>query len=199
MSENRLLKKLERLYRLAVTSPEDEADDARMNEARNAAWLLLKLAREGGVAVKFIVRRAPDPSPPAARPAPVNPWPGEGFSPDDLMSAFLRGVAATGPRSPTPGWTVKNKPSNRYNPPTCDVYVNGAKVHTGTIDDEMFPRPPTPRASDKIADAGVITAGFGGTCRGCGKRYDPGERVYWEPGFGCYHNACTPRASAGGR
>jgi hypothetical protein len=52
--------KLRKLYALATVSPEQEKDEARMNEARNAAYLLLKTARQAGVRLQFV--RAAEPA-----------------------------------------------------------------------------------------------------------------------------------------
>ena len=49
-----LTDKLKGLYARAILRPEEESDTGRMNEARNAAFLLLKIARENGVQLKFI-------------------------------------------------------------------------------------------------------------------------------------------------
>lgn len=48
--------KLKKLYGLAILRPSEEKDEARQNEARNAAYLLLKLARDNNVQIKFVVR-----------------------------------------------------------------------------------------------------------------------------------------------
>jgi len=55
VSDNKLLKQLEALYKLSILRPEEENDPGRQNEARTSAFLLLKKARENGVVVKFIV------------------------------------------------------------------------------------------------------------------------------------------------
>jgi hypothetical protein len=49
-----LTDKLKGLYARAILRPEEENDTGRLNEARNAAFLLLKIARENGVQLKFI-------------------------------------------------------------------------------------------------------------------------------------------------
>lgn len=49
-----LTHKLKSLYARAILRPEEEGDDARMNEARTAAFLLLKIARESGVQLRFV-------------------------------------------------------------------------------------------------------------------------------------------------
>jgi len=49
-----LIQKLRALYARAILRPEEEGDDARQNEARTAAFLLLKIARESGVQLRFV-------------------------------------------------------------------------------------------------------------------------------------------------
>lgn len=72
--------KLRKLYALAVLRPEEEKDEARMNEARNAAYLMLKTAKQAGVGIQF-VRRTMVEVPVAAAPQEAastddgsNPW-----------------------------------------------------------------------------------------------------------------------------
>lgn len=48
-----LAEKLKRLFALATLKPEEEGNQGRENEARNAAFLLLKCARDNGVAISF--------------------------------------------------------------------------------------------------------------------------------------------------
>jgi len=57
--------KLKKLYGLAVLRPSEEKDEARQNEARNAAYLLLKLARDNNVQIKFVIGGASDPQGPS--------------------------------------------------------------------------------------------------------------------------------------
>ena len=54
-----LTDKLRGLYQRAILRPHEEGDEARLNEARAAAFLLLKIARENGVQVKFVVGGEP--------------------------------------------------------------------------------------------------------------------------------------------
>ena len=54
-----LTDKLRALYQRAILRPHEEGDEARLNEARAAAFLLLKIARENGVQVKFVVGSEP--------------------------------------------------------------------------------------------------------------------------------------------
>ena len=76
--------KLRKLYALSTLTPEQEKDEARMNEARNAAYLFLKTARQNGVRVQIVrpaaedAREAPAPAPSPRPHAPQatddNPW-----------------------------------------------------------------------------------------------------------------------------
>jgi hypothetical protein len=73
--------KLKKLYGLAIIRPSEEKDEARQNEARNAAYLLLKLARDNNVQIKFVIAAASPPqetsqgyarySPPSPSPQPA--------------------------------------------------------------------------------------------------------------------------------
>lgn len=49
-----LTQKLKALYARAILRPEEAGDEARLNEARTAAFLLLKIARESGVQLRFV-------------------------------------------------------------------------------------------------------------------------------------------------
>jgi hypothetical protein len=87
----KLLDRLRQLYQVAILRPEEEGDDARANEARNAAFLLLKLAREGGVKVRFEQVREERP-PPKPAPSPSRPYTGVDFGVDftTTFDAFNR-------------------------------------------------------------------------------------------------------------
>lgn len=72
--------KLKKLYGLAILRPSEEKDEARQNEARNAAYLLLKVARDNNVQIRFVVGggggSAPqEPSQGYARYEPPSPGP----------------------------------------------------------------------------------------------------------------------------
>jgi hypothetical protein len=53
MGNDALAQKLKKLFALATLRASEEGDAGRANEARNAAFLLLKTARENGVKVLF--------------------------------------------------------------------------------------------------------------------------------------------------
>lgn len=98
-----LLKKLERLYKVAIIRPEEESQEARMNEARTAAFLLLKLAREGGVKIVFRLETNGSSAPAKpnwsatetkAPPRETAPPPSQGVSFSDFMNA----AQAKGPK-----------------------------------------------------------------------------------------------------
>jgi hypothetical protein len=84
-----LTDKLRALYQRAILRPHEEGDEARLNEARASAFLLLKIARDNGVQVKFVVGEEaskagayaryerPKPSP-ASRPRRGPPAPSSG-------------------------------------------------------------------------------------------------------------------------
>lgn len=58
-----LTDKLRALYQRAILRPHEEGDEARLNEARAAAFLLLKIARDNGVQVKFVTPVSDAPAP----------------------------------------------------------------------------------------------------------------------------------------
>lgn len=51
-----ITQRLKALYALAILRPEEENNEGRKNEARNSAFLLLKIARENGVQLQFKVK-----------------------------------------------------------------------------------------------------------------------------------------------
>lgn len=109
----------ERLARLlALADLEDGADDARQNEARNAAMELLRTVKKHKVRIKFQipsepVTEKPPPSPepffrhpPRTQPAGTYSndfFPGRGTSFDDILRDFTRAVAGEGSVNVTPG------------------------------------------------------------------------------------------------
>ena len=77
--------KLRKLYALSTLTPEQEKDEARMNEARTAAYLFLKTARQNGVRIQIVrsvegqeQEATPPPPPRNASPRAAardeNPW-----------------------------------------------------------------------------------------------------------------------------
>lgn len=77
---NKLLDKLQKLYALTRLGDHELNDEARLNEARTAAWALIKTARENDVTIKFIVPKPKAPPAPEPPPRPTtqgtynNPW-----------------------------------------------------------------------------------------------------------------------------
>lgn len=67
---NAKLAVLDRLLKLAELKPEEERDEARVNEARTAALMFLKLARENGLTIR-LEGPSENLQPPLAPPAPT--------------------------------------------------------------------------------------------------------------------------------
>lgn len=175
MSENKILTRLKQLYALAVLRDGEEADEGRQNEARNAAFLLLKTARENGVQVKFIV--------PKAEPKPV---PG----PDSFSSFFWK----QGPRQdPFASYAGGFDPDfKKY----VDDMLRGQGVKFPNARSDPFKPPERSTKSkpkSKSASSGappLIYAKHPGRCVKCGSAFDVGHTVYWVRSVGCSHEAC---------
>jgi hypothetical protein len=54
MDSEKVIKRLQQLHMLATLRPGEEKDEGRANEARNAAFLLLKTAQDNGFEVQFV-------------------------------------------------------------------------------------------------------------------------------------------------
>lgn len=52
--DDRVIKRLNQLYAVAMLRVSEEGDEGRANEARNAAFLLLKTARDNGIEIRFV-------------------------------------------------------------------------------------------------------------------------------------------------
>jgi hypothetical protein len=58
MDSDKVIKRLKQLHAVATLRPGEEKDEGRANEARNAAFLLLKTAADNGFEVQFISSNA---------------------------------------------------------------------------------------------------------------------------------------------
>ena len=58
MDSDKVIQRLQQLHRLATLRPGEEKDKGRANEARNAAFLLLKTASDNGFEIQFVPTRA---------------------------------------------------------------------------------------------------------------------------------------------
>jgi hypothetical protein len=169
-----LKQKLERLYRLAILKPEEEEDESRRNEARTSAFLLLKIARENGVKVKFEIPRSEEkkPSPPSNAPHRPSqaPWASENPF-DDFMGDFFNRVqrAAKAVQDPV-------------NYPSGDAHRSD------------WPPNATYRNDGPMKQAKLIPSKFFGRCKACGKSFDPGDMVWWRKDKGATHEACGSEA-----
>lgn len=199
--DNKLLKKLEAFYKLAIIQPHEEGDDARLNEARTSAYLLIKTARENGVRIKFLVpppeRKKSDP-PPRRPPDPgsaphvywgVDPMRGNWSTGDDpfgdLFTEVLRQEAQR--RAQEQAARDRERAAResadfrRRNAPKDPPFTRPQSQGSGRYDKRPAgggDRPP------------IITAAFGGICHTCNRRIGAGERVYWVRAVGISHEAC---------
>jgi hypothetical protein len=64
---DKLMEKLKNLHARTKLSAEEENDEARKNEARTCAFLLLDIARKNGIVVKFEYAPGPRPQQPQQR------------------------------------------------------------------------------------------------------------------------------------
>lgn len=88
---DKLMGRLKALYQLAILRPGEEGNEARMNEARTAAFTLLNLARKNGVLIKFQApkQEAPAPSPPPPPPVQSRPTYKPHAHPTDVDYDFM--------------------------------------------------------------------------------------------------------------
>lgn len=166
-----VLKKLERLYKLAVIRPEEEKDEGRNNEARNAAFLLIKTARENGVKLKFEMVTAAPP---------------------------MRDFGGTPQRRTRPPFDVNIETGGTPFDVLNDLFqeLSRERHQRGQrVPDESFfdDDGPLNQPAQVIAPK-IIVSKFGGTCKACMRSYAQGARVWWRKGSkGCTHEACGPR------
>jgi hypothetical protein len=192
VSENKLKEKLERLYRLAILRPEEENDEGRKNEARTSAFLLIKLAREKGVKIKFQVP-PPEPvkqAPPARQPV-SNPFRTPGASPSYTgFDDFFRRHAAPGRPSTADFFEAL------FRTVSADA-AKGASVPDDwdeRAEREHFKRPtrggnkPSGRRDRKTPP--LIVAAYASVCRVCKRQISPGNKIWWVQGWGSSHEEC---------
>lgn len=185
--DNRLLKKLEALYKLAILRPEEEGNEGRVNEARTSAFLLIKMARENGVKVSF---RVPKPEPGVHR---------------DTVSSYPRRPRGVGDPGVTTGGPYHGfddffrragfagASASIFEDLFREAAADYGGVDPGKPDSEFrrSQRPTSaPSSRHRTVAPPLITSRYEGTCRTCRKKYGQGVRVYWIEGFGCSHEAC---------
>lgn len=161
------MKKLERLLALATLKPGEEDNEARINEARTAAFVMVQAARKEGVTIRF-EGEAPAAEKPVTGSVRDRDYarPSSSYSPpsDASWADFLREYdenRAAGRRtSPYPDGTI---PHPRWSPPTepiPGVFKDAEGAQYGLI----------------YLWAGHDTAGL--TCRSCGEAIEPDSWVY---------------------
>ncbi len=198
---SKLMDKVKRLYALANLRPEEEADAARVNEARNAAMMLLKTCRDGGVRIKFTISGEAEERPerPQDHVPSTDPFkdfmemfrnqargtysaaqPGRSADPfvDEMMRA-IREKAAREQKAARDVNEAYQRASRdvhgaKQPPPGFDSSDDDAQVDFGAA----YGEPP------------LIRSRFGGRCIKCGQVYSSGDAVYWSPGAGTAHERC---------
>lgn len=160
MSDNKLLEELKRLYALAVLRPEEENDEGRKNEARNAAFLLFNKARKGGVKIKFEVPGAEpnraSTAPHAAAPPPVH---------DDLFAQVLDDLMN-------------------------GTYARPPGVPQSRIDANSPFRAPRRGRTIEVQSAVYMKMRFGAVCISCRDYVSQGEYAYWMQRVGVACKQC---------
>jgi hypothetical protein len=172
----RILSKLQKLRSLADLAPGEEKSEARVNEARASALLMLKIAKDNGFVVRFEI-------------------PGE-ISEEHPMRAGETRVEhsrpAPQPKKEEPFPWENDQGYERYSPPAGSAYAQGFE--------EIFSsRPQGPFR--KVDASGASTDEFGGAedtvgrrdgpngkgqhCSACGKPI--ATRTWYAPGQGCTH------------
>jgi hypothetical protein len=151
VSENKILERLKRLYQLAILRPEEEENEARQNEARTSAFLLIKIARENGVRLKFEVPGQTPQTSSAPRSSVPRGVPDDIKSTVDFFDELLRNFARSrgggespfrappprGRRPPSAGWPdppsssfggPARSPHSKFGSEIIEVRVNGDRV-----------------------------------------------------------------------
>jgi hypothetical protein len=180
---SKLRAKLERLYQLAILRAEEEDDEARQNEARTSAFLLIKIARENGVKIVFKVPTEKVPEQPTDR-------------------VVYKGEKTTyGPGSNTysydaSGWFNHFEDFLRRNA-VGDVLQDmfrdmheQSKAQAKSAPGFKYPNKWSKSKSSPVGAPPSIVAGYSGSCRVCHRQYGVGDRVWWVQSWGCAHDAC---------
>lgn len=212
MSDNKVLSKLQALYRLATLNDEEQKefdagklDEARMNEARTASFLLLNHARVNSVKLKFEVpRQAPTPVKQQENRSPHPWWAGKqgNWAADPTDGSIFDMFRDLDNILRKQAEEVKRKEASRQK-------VRGAGVDQVIIDDpicddDIGPTPfgsakdgaasrPQSRPSKRYPSTGappLIESKFQNYCKVCGKVYQIGDQVWWVRSVGCSHKDC---------
>ena len=178
MAENKLLEKLQRLYKLAILNENEENDESRQNEARTAAFLLIKTARENGVRIRFEVPQQKQSAPPqgfydqvrAAQAAKQ-----AGFDITDLFSEMMKQAAED----------ARKRTAQQAK--AAGVYYD---TDTPFVRPERKPPKQRSRAPSKSGKPPLIEAVHAGRCKVCNTNVYPGLKVWWVRNVGVAHEEC---------
>jgi hypothetical protein len=177
-NDNPVLRKLQRLYQLAILREDEEGNEGRQNEARTAAFLLLKTARENGVKVRFEVPKKDAPPP---RYTVADPPPGPGWEPFQVkvpVGGYYGNPDVSGLEDFLRDALRKNGNG------AARVEVDGAFTRNTTAAKR--------RAPSSSGKPPLIRSKFAAVCQVCKEEplIEVGERVWWVPGAGVAHEAC---------
>jgi hypothetical protein len=182
VSDNKLLEKLQKLYRLALLNENEAEDPTRQNEARTAAFLLLKTARENGVKIKFEVPRQAN--------APRRPTTIEGVrvDPGDIFEGFMKDVVEEAARRRAAGEGPFGSP---FRPPPARGRRPPSQGWSGSPPvDDFSGGVAQPRKSHfSRSDCVIVEVRVNGNrdCAVCGEVIQSGLMAWMLQGFGFAH------------
>lgn len=196
---SKLGEKLARLLSLATLKDAEADDEARINEARTSAFLLLKICQTEGVKIKFVLppekQAAPAPRPPVEVRAPrysvdvqnIADW----NAVRDLMDELMRQQRAKRKQTVTcesddrvgfsPG-TFNGVDDAVDGPPSRTWADSAPRRSTAGPDPEFF-------RNSKTGSSVLLKAMVPGICFKCNRDFNRGERVWWAPGKAS-HDRC---------
>ncbi len=188
MSEE-LASKLKRLLALATLRRNEEGDETRENEARTAAFLLMKTCRDNDVTVVFKLKPKPCTEP---RPMGAVDLNNQRAYDDlmDLMSEILRGKgnwAVDGiPRPPKTEKNAKPPENGRVH-----IHFDEADIH--------FDESGAPKITNFAVGWKHMHSNFDSKCKHCQGRIRFDDPIFWKKGIGSVHADCfTPFLKANG-
>jgi hypothetical protein len=219
---SRVMDRVKALFALAKIRPGEETNEARLNEARTSAFLLLKYCGENGVKIRFTETAATpkpveQPQPRYATSASADvPFPGSGFygfedfikrgGVQDMFEKFRREQERLDRQQAEEMRERSRKEASRRSYP--DPWNGEFKVdfsYPGSDDDQVdasafhYPQQPSSTRERRMMCpsgeiAKLIQAKFKARCQECGKMYPPGTRVWWVKDRGCTHEECGVEA-----
>jgi hypothetical protein len=195
---SKLRDRLMHLLGLARIRPEEEGDDTRLNEARNASFLLLRTCAEHKVRIKFILpgdkTEAPSDKGASMPPnwgtkAAPGPW-GDPSEPpidfDSFLSEMFR--KATQDR-------IREEAAKRSKARAAEEERERAKAQRPeTVTDPPFTRPQSRGSRRPYGARGsqppLIVSSYEAFCFKCQQRIPIGSKVWWVRSVGTAHEAC---------